>query len=126
MGYGDLDGDGCDEAVLRVVADGWGANRGREALWIVRLAAGTAEIVATVAGGDGYCGQLVAAPEIRGGALWTKRATQAGDDEGVSRPDTCGCGNLGGGVRTERWIWHEGRLVEDRGARGFVLGPACG
>lgn len=123
---GDLDGDGCDEVALHVVDSGWGTNRSREALWIVAMVEGTATIVATIPGGDGDCFQFVASPEIRGGAIWTKRRTPIGDDADVARPETCGCGNLGGGIRAQRWVWQGNRLVEDRRARGFARGPDCG
>lgn len=106
--FGDVDGDGVDEAIVIVIANGGGSGAFSAALvYAAGDPGGEPRIVARIPGGDRGAGGLRAVEVVEPGTLKVVRNWLA-DGEGALNPSL---------IRVERWRWDGGKLVEDEAAR---------
>jgi len=100
--YGDLDGDGVDEAAVRLLFP----DTKSQDVFVFTLRAGQPSEIGTIDGGWRSDGGLITV-QIRDHAILIERSELA--------PGECmGCASI---IQSERWLWRKGKLNEDVAAR---------
>src|SRR5262249_3775575 len=100
--YGDIDGDGRDEAIVLIANNFGGSGTEDEARVFAMRGCDVVEL-ATIPGGDRADGGLVAvAPELGGARV----------ERNVMGPDDAAC--CASGTAVEHWRWRDGELRADR------------
>lgn len=106
--FGDLDGDGAEEAVI-VTMENTGGTGHFTGVDVYTLRDGKPEAIAGIPGGDRGDGGI-SDVRIEAGAVIVDRFMSR-DVDGACCPSQ---------VQIERWQWRNGTLVEDEGARQLV------
>lgn len=103
--YGDLDGDGAEEAAVNAVQT-YGGNGGNSHILVYRAGNSAPELIGDITGGDRAMGGATAL-RIDGGRVVVDRAM------GTDADPMC-CASQ---TQTEHWLLRNGALVEDEAAR---------
>jgi hypothetical protein len=111
--FGDVDGDGDDEAIVVVIANGGGSGAFSAGLVYDARAGGEPVITARVPGGDRGAGGLVSIEVVEPRTLRVVRNWLAAG-EGANNSSL---------IRVERWRWEGAALVEDESARQVEPNP---
>lgn len=106
--FGDLDGDGAEEAVI-VTMENTGGTGHFTGVDVYTLRDGQPDVIASIPGGDRGDGGI-SDVRIEAGAVIVDRFMSQ-EEDGACCPSK---------VLIERWQWKNGSLIEDEGARQLV------
>ena len=109
--YGDVTGDGVEEALIITVYNGGGTGQ-FDGIDVYAMREGQPVIIGGIPGGDRGDGGIAAA-RVEGGVVVIERMS-SGPDDGACCPSR---------TQHERWTWTGGKFVEDEAARRLVANP---
>ena len=106
--FGDVDGDGADDALVIHVYNGGGTGQ-FDGITLYTMRGGEPVALGEIPGGDRGDGGISDA-RLEGGVVLVERMMSQADD-GACCPSK---------LQHERWAWRDGKLVEDEAARTLV------